>query len=72
MRGAGGVEAGRHRVFKRDTVLASHAGLHLSNVQQCWHRLEPGNWRHKLKRIDMPTAALQDTVAVQFCYVQSK
>lgn len=62
----------RCRVSKRDKLLASHAGLHLSNLQWCWHRLNSGNWRNKLKRIDRPAAALQNTVAEHCCCLQSK
>lgn len=57
----------RCRVSTRDKLPASHAGLHLSNVQRCWHRLSSGNWRHKLKRIDNAAATLQSTVAEHCC-----
>lgn len=53
----------RCRVYERDKLLASHAGLHLSKLKCCWHRHSSGNWRQKLKRIDNATATLQDSAA---------
>lgn len=64
-------EKKRVNCCKRDKLLALHAGLHLSVLQWCWHRLNSGNWRHKLKKIDS-AAALQNTVAEHCFGLQSK